>query len=383
MKSYKLAFVIERYFEFGGLQRDMRRFALACATEGHEVTVFTNRWEGSREPSIAVEILNLKKSSNHRTIQQLEAFVTDLRQKNRYDCIIGFNRIGGLDVYFGGDVCLKAKLQRQHQLWRRFLPRYRTYLDLEAAVFGPASDTDIMLISPVESDIFQRVYQTASERIHLLPPGIDRDRFAANPLPGEKRNQFRQKFDTRNDDFLILTVGSSFRTKGIDRATHAIAGLPQELKKRCRYVVVGQGDDKKFGAMARRMGIGNHLSFTGGRSDIARFYYAADVLLHPARTENTGTTLLEAMVTGLPVIATENCGYAHYIQEANGGRVCREPFDPIQLKQVLQEVLADDPLRLQYGRNGRAYCQTADIYSMVDKGVRVIVSRAQKNGDRR
>ena len=383
MTTYKLAFIIERYFEFGGLQRDMRRFALACAREGHDVTVFTNRWEGSQEPLIAIEIIDIRMSSNHRMIKKIEDFVYDLRRENKFDCITGFNRIGGLDVYFGGDICLKAKLQQQHQMWRRFLPRYRTYLELEAAVFGQASDTDIMLISSMESETIQRVYRTASERIHLLPPGIDRDRFVANFLLGEKQNRFRKEFSIQDDDLMILTVGSSFRTKGIDRAIHAIASLPQELKKRCRYVVVGQGNENKFGAMARKMGIGDHVFFTGGRNDIACFYHAADVLLHPARTENTGTTLLEAMVTGLPVLATENCGYAHYIQDANAGAVCPEPFQQAKLNTLLRAILANSDQQQEYAKNGREYCQNANIYSMIEKGVQVIVNRAEKNRENR
>ena len=383
MTTYKLAFIIERYFEFGGLQRDMRRFALACAREGHDVTVFTNRWEGSQEPLIAIEIIDIRMSSNHRTIKKIEDFVYDLRRENKFDCITGFNRIGGLDVYFGGDICLKAKLQQQHQMWRRFLPRYRTYMELEAAVFGQASDTDIMFISSMESETIQRVYRTASERIHLLPPGIDRDRFVANFLLGEKQNRFRKEFSIQDDDLMILTVGSSFRTKGIDRAIHAIASLPQELKKRCRYVVVGQGNENKFGAMARKMGIGDHVFFTGGRNDIACFYHAADVLLHPARTENTGTTLLEAMVTGLPVLATENCGYAHYIQDANAGAVCPEPFQQAKLNTLLRAILANSDQQQEYAKNGREYCQNANIYSMIEKGVQVIVNRAEKNRENR
>ena len=78
MATYKLAFIIERYFEFGGLQRDMRRFALACVREGHDVTVFTNRWEGSQEPLIAIEIIDIRMSSNHRTIKKIEDFVYDV-----------------------------------------------------------------------------------------------------------------------------------------------------------------------------------------------------------------------------------------------------------------------------------------------------------------
>ena len=379
MAPYKLAFIIERYCEFGGLQRDMRGFAVACASEGHDVTVFTSRWDGQPEPSVQIEIVDFRMLSNHRTIKKNEDFVHELRGENRFDCITGFNRVGGLDVYFSGDICLKAKLQQKHQMWRRFLPRYRTYLELERGVFGQASDTDIMLISPTEVETIQRVYHTDSERIHLLPPGIDRDRLTENPLTGEKRNQFRRELGVQNNELLILTVGSSFHNKGIDRAIHAIAGLPDELKKRCRYIVVGLGKEKKFEAIAQKAGIGDCVCFTGGRHDVARFYYAADLLVHPARTENTGTTLLEAMVTGLPVIATENCGYAHYIQEANAGQVCPESFEQIQLDILLRDILANDGQRQEYAKNGRDYCQNADIYSMIDKGVQVILNRAEKN----
>jgi len=109
------------------------------------------------------------------------------------------------------------------------------------------------------------------------------------------------------------------------------------------------------------------------------FYRAADLLIHPARTETTGTTLLEAMVTGLPVIVTGNCGYAHYIQKAGAGAVCPEPFDQRKLNTMLCDILTNDQLRTQYGENAREYCRTADIYSMVARGVEVILARAKGN----
>lgn len=379
MATYKLAFVIERYFEFGGLQRDMRRFALACAEKGHDVTIFTRQWKGPQEPLLKVEVIEIKAWSNHGTIRKMEDFVRTLRQRNEFDCIIGFNRVGGLDVYFGGDICLKAKLQQQHQMWRRFLPRYRNYLRLEEAVFGQESDTDIMLISPAELKIIRRIYKTSPDRIYLLPPGIDRDRLTRNPLTDEKRSQFRKELGVDDNDLLVLTVGSSFRTKGIDRAIHAIGNLPDGLKKRCRYLVVGLGKEKEFRAIAQRAGLGNRVYFMGGRSDISNFYYAADLLLHPARTETSGGTLLEAMVTGLSVIVTENCGYASYIQDAKAGAICPEPFDQKKLNALLSDILADDQCRIQCGKNGYEYCRTADIYRMVEAGTEIILSRAEKN----
>lgn len=53
---------------------------------------------------------------------------------------------------------------------------------------------------------------------------------------------------------------------------------------------------------------------------------AADLLLHPAVQEAAGIVLLEAIVAGLPVLTTEVCGYAHYINAAQCGVVIPEPF---------------------------------------------------------
>jgi UDP-glucose:(heptosyl)LPS alpha-1,3-glucosyltransferase len=378
MPKYKLAFIIERYFKFGGLQRDMRKFAQACAEAGHDVTVFTNRWDGPEERLFRVEIVNLKASSNHKTIKKIEKLAYSLKQKNEFDCIVGFNRMGGLDVYFGGDPCLRAKLKSNGRAWLSFLPRYHTYLQLEQAVFGPESDTDVMVISPTELETISRTYKIAPNRIHLLPPGIDRERLIKYSMTAQQRKEFRKQYGINDDGFLLLTIGSSFMTKGIDRAIEAIASLPENMKSRCRYIVIGQGDENKFQAIASKAGIGKNITFAGGREDIGAFYYASDLLLHPARTETAGHTLLESMVCSLPVIVTEHCGYARYVREAKGGLICPDPFVQGQLNKILKDFLDNKDARQQYGQNGFNYTETADIYSMTDKAVKIILDRAAK-----
>lgn len=379
MDKYNLAFVIERYFEFGGLQRDMHRIALACAKSGHNVTIFTSLWKGLKDDILTIEFVDFSACSNHRTIKNIERFVQSLKKREKFDCITGFNRVGGLDVYFGGDPCLKAKLQHNKGKWLSFLPRYRTYLQMEATVFGSQSNTDILLISPVELANIQDLYKTDSTRIHLLPPGIDRERIICNPLRGEARQSFRRDLGVAENELMILTIGSGFHTKGIDRAITAISALSGQLKNRCKYVVVGSGKQKTFQKIADLAGIGSKITFTGGRTDVGNFYHGADLLLHPARTETAGHTLLEAMVTGLPVLVTENCGYAHHVKEAKGGRLCPEPFEQLQLNKILNEILTDKKDLIQYGKNGLNYCETTDIYSMIEKAVEVILNRAQKN----
>lgn len=378
MNGYRLGFAIGRYFEFGGLQRDLCRIACACVERGHEVHVLTGDWQGSRPEGINVHLLELGALTNHGRNEKLGRAVADWRRRENFDCVVGFKKMAGLDVYFVGDVCLAAKLAEEKPVCLRWLPRYRAYLRQEAVVYGRESDSEILVLTADEQATIMRYYGVAARRFHLLGPGIDRDRLCAKVLSDEERAALRRALGVGEDDVMILTVGSSFRTKGVDRAIIALSSLAEPVRRRCKFVVVGKGKAKAFMRLARRLGVGNQVIFTGGRDDVADLYRCADLLVHAARSENTGLTLLEAMVCGLPVLVTANCGYAFHVGKAEAGMVCPEPFVQANLNARLSEMIGSGA-RAEWRKNARAYSESADLYSMVDQAVEVIVERARRN----
>ena len=97
------------------------------------------------------------------------------------------------------------------------------------------------------------------------------------------------------------------------------------------------------------------------------------MLIHPAYNENTGTVLLEALVAGLPVLATAVCGYAHYIEEAEGGLVVPEPFTQSRLDALLVSMLEDKAARQRWQVNALAFAETADIYSNAEHAADLIL----------
>ena len=108
-----------------------------------------------------------------------------------------------------------------------------------------------------------------------------------------------------DDEILLLMIGSGFITKGVDRSLIAMAALPQSLLDRARLIVIGQDKPSAFRRMAGKLGLSNRVLILKGRDDIPRFLIGADLLVHPAYVENAGMVLLEAIVAGLPVIATD------------------------------------------------------------------------------
>ncbi|HBQ8682658.1 TPA: glycosyltransferase family 4 protein, partial [Klebsiella pneumoniae] len=252
---------------------------------------------------------------------------------------------------------------------------YRHFAGYERAVFDPASKTEILMISEVQQPLFVKHYGTQAERFHLLPPGISQDRRApANAA--DVRAEFRREFGLEEDDLLLVQIGSGFKTKGLDRSLKALAALPKALRRRTRLIAIGQDDPKPFLLQIAALGLNDQVQILKGRSDIPRFLLGADLLIHPAYNENTGTVLLEALVSGLPVLVTDVCGYAHYIAEADAGRVLPSPFEQDSLNRLLAEMLEDAPARAAWSRNGLAYADHADLYSMPQRAADLILGEA-------
>jgi len=99
----------------------------------------------------------------------------------------------------------------------------------------------------------------------------------------------------------------------------------------------------------------------------------ADLLIHPAAQEAAGIVLLEAIVSGLPVLVTEVCGYAHYIESAQCGEVIPEPFNQATLNRALSNVLENDALRSQWAEHARHYADSEDLYSLPEKVADIIL----------
>jgi UDP-glucose:(heptosyl)LPS alpha-1,3-glucosyltransferase len=293
------------------------------------------------------------------------------------DLVVGFNKMPGLDVYYAADGCYQARATEQHGRLYRLNPRYRLYQDFEEAVFGAGSKTHVLMLSKIQEALYVKYYGTPAGRIHFLPPNVSRDRMAGPDSP-QIRQAARQEFGLTPDDKLLLQLGSGFRTKGLDRSIQALACLPHELRMRTRLYVVGADRKAGYVRLARRLGVAERVVFLGPRDDVPRILLAADLLVHPAYHENTGTVLLEALAAGLPVVASGVCGYAHYVEEAPAGWVIPEPFDQGLFERTVRTALERTDLA-EVGRRGADFARKEDLYGMVQTAVDIIEEVANRN----
>lgn len=337
----KIVCALFRYFPYGGLSRDMMKIADALVSHGHQVTICAERWDGEVPRSHHVRLFSSKKMTNHGRARSFVRFLKDYIDAEQPDIVIGFNRMPYLDVYFAADVCYADIVEQHHGLsglLYKMTPRSRTYLDYERAVFGPNSKTRILFLDEHQRKEYEKFYKVEESRCLMLPPGISPNcRYGR--YSKEELTQCRHAWGVADHDFLFLQVGSDFKRKGVDRSIRSIADLPEDIRRNCKLVVVGKDEETPFLALAAELKIKQNVIFTHGIPDASMLIAAADVLIHPARCENTGTVIVEALATGTPVIATATCGFSHYVKESQGGIVIADPDDRAFKQEELNEAV--------------------------------------------
>ena len=366
-----VAFCLYKYFPFGGLQRDFMRIASTVAARGHHVRVYTQSWEGDCPKAFELIQVPVKSHTNHGRNAEYYAWVQNHLKEHPADRVVGFNKMPGLDVYFAADVCYAEKVAQEKGFLYRLTSRYRHYAAFERATFEQGKSTKLMMLTDKQIADFQKHYQTEPERFQILPPGIYPDRKYSEQIPNS-REIYRQKNGIKEQQNLLLQVGSDFGRKGVDLGSQAITSLPESLRHNTLLFVVGQDKPRKFEALAEKLGVRSNVHFFSGRNDVSELMAAADLLLHPAYQEAAGIVLLEAITAGLPVLTTAVCGYAHYIADANCGTVIAEPFSQEQLNEVLRKALTQSPLRMAWAENARHYADTQDLYSLPEKAADII-----------
>jgi len=380
----KIAFCLFKYSPYSGLSLDFLRILEECQKRGHDPYVFVSEWRGERPEGVQFMVLKPPKISlkfsNHAQNEQFHNKLQAELNKQTFDVVVGFNKMPGLDLYYGADSCYVGDKVPQYPAIYKLTRRYKGRYSFEQAVFGVKSQTLILSLSEQQKSEYQEHYFTPNKRFHLLPPTLDA---SFSPITDRvtQKEKLRAELGLPINNLLLMFIGSGFRTKGLARAITALAGLPIDLQQRSSLIVVGHDDDEKqYRKQADRASVSQQVLFLGGRSrqEIPKLLAAGDLMVHPAHNENTGTVLLEAIAAGLPVLATDVCGYAHHIKAAEAGIVLDSPFDQKALNTRLASMITS-PYLDRWSANGQRYGTNPALYKMPASAVDAIEAYEQRN----
>jgi UDP-glucose:(heptosyl)LPS alpha-1,3-glucosyltransferase len=355
----RIAFGIVSLFAGGGLQRDCLQIARLVRDQGHEVVIHTSRVLDP-DPKIDLPLVLLQNGAltNHaRDYKFAEDFLKE--STGRYNLIVGFGKLLDVDVLYCADPCVAYRVMKQPYL--RLLLRYRTYLAIEQNSFAPLQRQKILLLSENQRTEFQSAWQTEPSRISILPPTINEARRQPECRTSAVRQSLRSQLGFGQQDWVWMCVGVQPTTKGLDRAVEALAHFGN-----ARLLIAGLSETSPNAAKiirrARRLGISSRINWLGHREDIPQLMAAADLLVHPARYDTTGTVILEAIVNGLPVVATAACGYASHVTAAGAGIVVAQPFKFSAFLAAMRRA-NDVTLSQAWSRAAETYGRDPNLYT--------------------
>ena len=130
----RLAFLLYKYFPYGGMQRDFRRFVEEVQRRGHHCRLYYISWQGDGIPGAELRHVPVRAATNYRRNERFLDWVQRDLAADPVDGIIGFNKMPGLDVYYAADSCyLHKALNERGRLYRRG-HRFRHFAAYEEAI---------------------------------------------------------------------------------------------------------------------------------------------------------------------------------------------------------------------------------------------------------
>src|ERR1700730_16948313 len=197
------------------------------------------------------------------------------------------------------------------------------------------------------------------DRVHYLPNAIDMARF--HPPSDAERHEIRRQFDLPLDAVVCLFVGRLSREKGLMDLMEAWRSIEHAI-----LLVAGpdmDGHPWNVGPAARefvtRHNLGSSIRFLGSVSDVAPLLRGADVVIQPSHFEALGLSAIEALASGVPVVASAVGGLLDFVVNRHNGLLC-PPQDPSALAACFP--LVEDAPGLMTALASRARASVAGQY---------------------
>jgi glycosyltransferase involved in cell wall biosynthesis len=281
-----------------------------------------------------------------------------------------------------------------HTLWETYIPNYSfmaPYIPLvfpqllikgiRKAIFRSA---DVITAPTLEIlDLLHQKWRV-KQMDYLLPTGIDERLFAHT---ADEAAAFRRELDGRYPQLagkrLLLFVG---RIAGEKNLMFLFDMMPDILKKHPEAALVLVGNGPTFPEYRRKIEereLAQSVVFTDylNRSEVSLMYAASAVFVFPSLTETQGLVTIEAMLSGLPVVAVGAMGTITIMGGDNGGFMVRNNKEEF-MRRVF-DLLEDDALHARKAEEGRRYAQKWTIEPFVVKLERIYNDALLKYGEKR
>lgn len=322
------------------------RHAIACIED------YSDFRDRIRTPGVEVFPLYRSRTGVWRLRQNLFALCRQLRP-----AIVHSRNTSGLDALLPARLAgVRCCVHSEHGWDVDNLKGEKWKVNLNRRLHAPLVSRYITVSEDLKRHLVQRVGIRA-ERIVQIYNGVDTERFAPQAASA---NAFMPTGFRDDDSIVIGAVGRIQPVKDQATLMRAFAALRERAPDawpRLRLAIAGNGPLlEALRALAGELGIAEQCWLPGAQEDVASVLRSFDVFVLPSLNEGISNTILEAMATGLPVVATAVGGNVELVRAGETGELFA-PRDVEALAAILQRYVGDAALRRAHGAAARRSAQ--------------------------
>lgn len=265
------------------------------------------------------------------------------------------------------------------QLKLRFSPRvaYRLMKNLTFAflcdrVCMKAADAVIVPSYVVKKEICLD-YGVDENKICIVPNGIDLTIFSDNSQKVDYKASLRKKYGLEEDARVLLYVGRIEQGKGLDYAMHALYQLRKEFNH-LYLLLVGPEiprESQRLNKLSDRLGVTGNVVFCGSvpNEQLIQYYKGADVFFFPTLYESFGFVVIEAMASGIPVVASRVGAIPETVEHGVDGLLFPPGNVDAMVRMLKDALVRSDYAKLLSDNGYRKVTQGYTIEQMVKRVV--------------
>ncbi|MBK9601233.1 MAG: glycosyltransferase [Anaerolineales bacterium] len=372
----KIALLSEKYTpDIGGLAISTGRLGHLLDSVGHKVRVFapSPNLPASEKQTLPSNGVSVTRFGAHKraddTLVDWFELIVEEHKREPFDLIHAYflPQAGFVGTYAGKYLNIPSVVSIRGN-------------DIERAAFDPSKFSHVMYalqnasaVTTNASELAKKAKAFIDREIHLIPNGIDTERFKpmernemlaeAIGLNGGKRKEERVESgeSQREACKVIGFVGELREKKGLATLLSGYTQIAKEMPVSLLLVgEIREGEDKKLFDEFRALNPEHRIVVTGHvpHKDLPAYYSLMDVFVHPSLRDGMPNAVLEAMACGKAVIATPVGGVLDVLEDGVNGR-----FTPVNdaeaLAQGIKALLKDEQQRKQLGEQARKTIQTA------------------------
>lgn len=222
--------------------------------------------------------------------------------------------------------------------------------------------TDTLItINQEDFDIAKRKFRLRKHGEIYLVPGVGID---LSQYESFKSYEVRSSLGIADDDIMLISAGDLVDRKNYKLSIRVIAEADMSNLK---YCICGTGEQlEKLKEYAKELGVESQIKFLGFRSDVKVLLQVADIFLFTTKQEGLPRSMMEAMASGLPCVASKVRGNTDLLEDGVGGYLC-DVDNPIEFAEAIKKLAENSELRKQFGNANLKHILEFDISKIEHK----------------